>query len=57
MPVCSPEDVIVRNVRGEIGGTDITGYPHGGRTIGISWILHGAFWRPANSAPTSCEAR
>ncbi len=35
MPVCGPDDVIVRNVRGGICGTDVTGYLYGGRTVGF----------------------
>jgi hypothetical protein len=35
MPLCGPDDVIVRNVRGGICGTDITGYLYGGRTVGF----------------------
>jgi L-iditol 2-dehydrogenase len=35
MPVCGPDDVIVRNVRGGICGTDITGYLYGGRLVGF----------------------
>jgi L-iditol 2-dehydrogenase len=35
MPECGPDDVIVRNVRGGICGTDITGYLYGGRTVGF----------------------
>jgi len=35
MPVCGPDDVIVRNVRAGICGTDVTGYLYGGRTVGI----------------------
>src|SRR6266496_1849056 len=36
MPVCGPDDVIVRNVRAGICGTDVTGYLYGGRSVGIS---------------------
>jgi len=35
MPVCGPDDVIVRNVRAGICGTDVTGYVYGGRSVGI----------------------
>src|SRR2546421_10967513 len=35
MPVCGPDDVIVRNVRGGICGTDVTGYLYGGRNVGL----------------------
>jgi L-iditol 2-dehydrogenase len=35
MPVCSPDDVIGRNVRAGICGTDITGYLYDGRTDGF----------------------
>jgi L-iditol 2-dehydrogenase len=35
MPVYGPDDVIVRNVRGGICGTDVTGYLYGGRTVGL----------------------
>ncbi|HEY6410518.1 MAG TPA: zinc-binding dehydrogenase [Ktedonobacteraceae bacterium] len=35
MPVCGPDDVIVRNVRAGICGTDVTGYLYGGRTVGF----------------------
>ena len=35
MPVCGPDDVIVRNVRAGICGTDVTGYVYGGSSVGI----------------------
>src|SRR5437764_12625586 len=35
MPVCGPDDVIVRNVRAGICGTDVTGYFYGGRSVGF----------------------
>lgn len=35
MPVCGPDDVIVRNVRAGICGTDVTGYVYGGRAVGF----------------------
>ena len=35
MPMCGPDDVIVRNVRAGICGTDVTGYWYGGRTVGF----------------------
>jgi len=35
MPVCGFDDVIVRNVRAGICGTDVTGYLYGGRTVGF----------------------
>jgi L-iditol 2-dehydrogenase len=35
MPVCGPDDVIVRNMRAGICGTDVTGYVYGGRSVGF----------------------
>ncbi|WP_368489701.1 zinc-binding dehydrogenase [Clostridium sp. BJN0013] len=36
LPICGPDDVIVRNVRAGICGTDITGYLHGGEKVQIN---------------------
>ncbi len=33
LPVCGPDDVIVRNVRAGICGTDVTGYLYGGEKV------------------------
>ena len=35
LPACGPDDVIVRNIRAGICGTDITGYLHGGEKVMI----------------------
>lgn len=35
MPVCGPDDVVVRNVRAGICGSDVTAYVHDGKYVGI----------------------
>lgn len=35
LPICGPDDVIVRNMRAGICGTDITGYLYGGEKVAI----------------------
>lgn len=36
LPSCGPDDVIVRNMRAGICGTDVTGYLHGGEKVMIN---------------------
>lgn len=36
LPVCGPDDVIVRNIRSGICGSDVTGYLYGGDKVGIN---------------------